>query len=44
MIVLERNPLDSLANLGSLAMSSKRGYVFARRHLAPFQQSDLSNA
>lgn len=43
MIVLERNPLESLANLQSLRMTIKRGRVFMRRDFAPLVAADITD-
>lgn len=41
MIVLERNPLLTIDNLKTLAMTIKRGRVFARGDFVPLQDDDV---
>ena len=43
MVVLARNPLDSLANLQSVIMTVKRGRAFHRSDFVPLVQGDITD-
>jgi imidazolonepropionase-like amidohydrolase len=43
MVVLTRNPLDSVENLKSVTMTVRRGRIYPRREFKPLRTGDVTD-